>query len=332
MSNQQGSIGKEGQVLVLGLNQTIDRTISVERMVPGAVVRAHSVAVTGGGKAVNVARTATNLQHPCTLIATFPGQTGRYALGLLEAEGLHIDAVPTPGEIRSTLIAIGADGEATVVNEPGPTLDRSSWRAAFDRLATHLDSTNGKAPPIVVSGSLPPGAPVDAHRHIVALAHRHGSICAVDCAGEALTIALEAGADIVSPNLAEAAALLSNVEGDVELVEADGAEVADRAVAAAHALTDRGARSAVVSAGRHGAAYVSSGDEAWIAAPSVEVDNPIGAGDSLLGGLVVSLAQGRRPVEAVRRGVAYAAASVACPVGGYADLDVYERLVGEVES
>ena len=80
-----------------------------------------------------------------------------------------------------------------------------------------------------------------------------------------------------------------------------------------------GAVAALVSAGRHGVACRSASVDVFVPAPTVDVANPIGAGDALLGATLVALERGRSMEDAVADGVAYAAASVAHPVAGYAD-------------
>ena len=81
-----------------------------------------------------------------------------------------------------------------------------------------------------------------------------------------------------------------------------------------------------MSAGRHGAAFHASAAAGFVDAPSIDVVNPIGAGDALLGATLVAIERGRPLTDAVHAGVAYAAASVAHPIAGYADLALVARL------
>ena len=98
-------------------------------------------------------------------------------------------------------------------------------------------------------------------------------------------------------------------------------DVRERAVAAAAALVARGALGAVVTADAAGAALASSdGEQAWLPAPRIaEVRNPIGAGDVLASALAGALERGEPLLEAARRGVAAAAASVEWPTAGELD-------------
>lgn len=299
-------------------------------LAPGEVLRAVDVAVTPGGKAVNVCRAATTLGAAARLVGPFPGELGRYATDLLAAERLDVAAVQVAGEIRGTTVILEESGRATVINEPGPPIDADDWRRVLDAVGAELQP----GAVVAISGSSPPGAPADAHRVLVELVHASGGFVAVDIAGEALLAAAGAGVDLLSPNLAEAEGAIAATRGDGHRggeavdVEGDDADtaVAERAGEAATALVAAGAKSAMVSAGRHGVAYRTADDAGFVAAPSVDVVNPIGAGDSLLGATLVAI-EHRRPLhDAVALGVAYAAASVAHPIAGYADPQLVARL------
>jgi len=315
-------------VLVIGLNQTIDRTVQLNSLAPGEVLRATGVAVTPGGKAVNVCRAASTLGVPARLVGPFPGELGRFATDMLAAEHLDVAAVRVDGEIRGTTVVLERSGRATVINEPGPPLDAGGWRRVLEAVSAELQSGTV----VAISGSSPPGAPADAHRQLIELVHASGGYVAVDVAGDSLLAAARASADLLSPNLAEAETALAGatVGNGYRPVETGGDDsrtaVAARAESAAAALVDAGARAAIVSAGRHGAAYHERDGARFVDAPTVDFVNPIGAGDALLGATLAAIEQGRPLPEAVHAGVAFAAASVAHPVAGYADPALVARL------
>jgi 1-phosphofructokinase family hexose kinase len=317
-------------MLVVGLNQTIDRTIRLPALIPGQVLRAAQVAVTAGGKAVNVCRAAFTLGHAAPLVGPFPGRLGRVATDLLRAEGLDVTAVAVDGEIRGTTVVIEASGRTTVINEPGPPLLERAWH---DVVAAISDSIVAGSF-VAISGSVPPGVADGAHRTLIEFAHERGAVAAIDVTGARLIEAAAAGADLLSPNLAEAEQALATGEGapahgrgeEVDLDDLAATDVAARARAAAAALVSAGARAAMVSAGRHGVACRSDSADEFVPAPAVDVVNPIGAGDALLGATLVAIERGRPLATAVRDGVAYAAASVAHPVAGYAEPSLVTEL------
>jgi 1-phosphofructokinase family hexose kinase len=299
-------------VLIAGPNLTIDRTSTIPELRPGEVLRVADVTVTPGGKGLNVARAALALGVPATLVAFLPGHTGRAAGALIAEEGVQLEGVPVGGEIRSTAVIL-EPGRATVLNEPGPPLGDGDWAALEAAVSAALPGHRV----LVCSGSVPPGSPDDGYARLVAAAQEAGRAAVVDAAGPVLGAALAGGADVVTPNLAEAEGLLHG-RAD-ESVEASP-DARGHAEAAAAALVAAGARAAVVTAAAAGAAVAADGSTTWIPAPTVaEIRNPIGAGDVLTAALAAALEAGSDVLTAARRGVAAAAASVEAPRAG--DLD-----------
>ncbi len=320
-------------MLVVSPNLCFDRTLWVEAFEAGTVSRPHRVEVTAGGKGVNVARTVNDLGATCTLLALVADRGGEELLRLLAEEGIDVEAVAVDGSVRSATIVIEDSQRATVLNEPGPVVGTADLQSLLAALADALDGAGGGPGHdlVVCSGSLPPGLPDDAYAQITRLAHEHGATCVVDGARSALAEVLPAGPDLVCPNLDEAEGLTSGavLESSHQMHELD--DVRERALAAAHRLRARGAARAVVTASSHGAAYADESGDRWIPAPSVRVANPIGAGDSFVGGLAAARVEGTSWPDAVHRGVVVASAAVEHDRAGRVDPRRVAQLVDQTE-
>jgi 1-phosphofructokinase family hexose kinase len=312
-------------LLIAGPNLTIDRTSTIPELRPGEVLRLADVVITPGGKGLNVARAARALGVPAALVAFLPGHTGRAAAALIAEEGVTLQGVPTQGELRSTAVILEPNGRATVLNEPGPTLDEERWVA----LEGVIDDALAAHEALVCSGSLPPGAPVDGYARLAARARDAGKCVVVDANGPVLAAALLAHPHVVTPNLAEAEGLLHG-RAD-EAVEASP-DAPARALAAARALAHRGASAAIVTAAAAGAAVAWDGESVWLPAPRAHARNPIGAGDVLTSGLAAALERGASVLEAAREGVAAAAASVEAPKAGELDRRRMAELLARMPS
>lgn len=314
-------------MLVVNPNLCFDRTLWVDAFEAGTVSRPSRVAVTAGGKGVNVSRTLRDLAVPSRLVGLLPDVDGAELERLLAEEGVTLLPVPVAGSVRVATIIVEASGRATVLNEPGPVVGPTEQRALLDTLDAALDGT--VRPLVACSGSLPPGLPTDTYGRVAELVHAHGGTVVVDAARDALAAALPFGPDVVTPNLAEAQGVL---EGrSVELSHQDADVEAERAAAlrAAHGLRERGAVRAVVTVGSHGVAWVDAdGGEHWTDAHDVRQVNPIGAGDSFVGGLLSGLADEAGWAHAVRHAAAVAGAAVENPVAGYVDADRVAELLG----
>ncbi|MDX6621219.1 MAG: 1-phosphofructokinase [Gaiellales bacterium] len=300
-------------MLVLGVNLGVDRTLRLERLLPGYVQRPRSAMATAGGKAVNICRASRAHGVRPRLVANLPGRMGELVGDMLAAEGHDVRAVATAGEARSQIIVIEDDARITILNEPGAVLSDSDLARL---LAALLEELPGQRV-VVASGSLPPGAPDDAYGRVVELARAAGALSVVDAARAALSACLPFEPDVVTPNLAEAtAALLGSAD---EAVEAGGDTPRAAALEAARGLRAAGARAALVTAGRHGVAGAAGDGCFWIAAPAVAQVNPVGAGDSFVAGLAAALERGEPLREATVAAVATGSASVAHELAGGVD-------------
>lgn len=300
-------------MLIAGPNLTIDRTVGVSALRPGEVQRADDVTVTPGGKGLNVARVATTLGGHARLVGLTAGHTGAAVAAMIADEGIALSPVACAGEARCAVILLEPGGRTTVLNEPGPALGDGDW----ERYEAAVDAALAAgAPALVATGSCPPATPDDAYARLTALARRRGVPAVVDAARNQLAAALPAGPDLVSPNLGEAEAVLDGTSGEPV---AAGSGARDRALRAASELHGLGAVTAIVTAAEAGVAVVGPWGRCWMPALAVEVANAVGAGDAFLAALVGRWLADGDLAEALRAGVATAAASVESAVGGFVD-------------
>jgi 1-phosphofructokinase family hexose kinase len=312
-------------VLIAGPNLTTDRTLELDELRPGEVMRFTRATVTPGGKGVNVARVARALDAPAVLVAFAPGRTGRAVVELLEDEGIHVRAVPTRGEVRAATVVLERSGRTTVLNEPGPPIADEEWKAYEDAVAAAMPEHRV----LVCSGSVPPGAPADAYGRLVRLARERGAAALVDAAGETLAAALGAEPDFVTPNYVEAEGVVLGRRTDEAGVPPS--EARERACEAAARLAER-ARFAIVTAGAAGVALAGEAETAWIEAPRVSARNSVGAGDSFVGGFGRAVERGDDVRAAVVAGMAAAAASAETELAGGLDPRRVEELARVVTS
>jgi 1-phosphofructokinase family hexose kinase len=321
-------------VLVITPNLCFDRTVRVERFEAGAVVRPYDAALTVGGKGVNVCRAVADLGGGAQLVGLVGVDDAARFDVLSRAEGLRLRSVPVPGSVRQATIILEDGGRASVLNERGPTVGADEADALFALIERELidgelaEVSAASSRVVVCSGSLPPGLPTDFYGRVATLAREHGALSVVDGAREALLDALPSAPDLVTPNLHEAEGALGGRYDESSHDDAPVDEVQARAFLMADGLRERGAGRALVTAGAAGAAYTAEGERHWVAAPAVQVRNPIGAGDALVGGLTHALSQGRPWLEAVTWGVAVASAAVEHPDAGRLDPDRARQLAG----
>ncbi|MDF2626205.1 MAG: 1-phosphofructokinase [Symbiobacteriaceae bacterium] len=288
-------------ILAVSLNSAMDRTVVLPgRLAPGEIQRARSVDVRMGGKGLNVAWAAARLGAKVSVTGFAGGLTGRFLREECARHGIRDGLVTTAGESRACYMFASADGSPpTVVNEPGPTVSF----AEVDALVATYTSLVCEASLVVLSGSLPPGAPADIYRRMIEIARRAGVHCILDSSGEPLREGIAANPWLIKPNADEFAALTG---GPWQSPEALRRRCRD--------LTATGVANVVVSLGGEGA-LVTAGDQCWhVQPPSVQTANPTACGDIFVAGVAVRIDRGEPLLEGIRLGTACAAANAAHPV------------------
>lgn len=276
-------------------NPSVDRTLEVGRIERGAVIRATSTRIDAGGKGVNVSRALVANGHATLAVMPLGGGDGEVLARLLVDDGIPHRRVPTGAATRSNITLSEPDGTVTKVNAPGAPL----LPAELDALVELVIASLAGATWLVLCGSLPAGAPTDLYATLTERAHAAGVRVAVDTSGPPLAEALSARPDLIKPNLAE----LSELAGRSLLT-------VDDVIAAAERTREAGAGTVVVSLGAAGALFLDGTEPMLAVPPQVAARSDVGAGDTLLAGF---LAAGGTGSEALRGGVAWAAAAVALP-------------------
>lgn len=299
-------------ILCVGLSPALDVTYRVPSLVPGATARVESVETRPGGKAVNVARVLATLGTEVHLLGTVGGPTGAELARLLADSDVPATLVPDAHETRRTVTVVADDGTATLLSELART---DAWAEVLGACARLVP----EATVLVLSGSVPAGAPADALAQLVDLATRHGVPTVVDTSGPALRSVLGARPTLLKPNADELA----------ELSDHPDPLVAATTLAAAHGV------GVVASLGEAGVAAAADG-RSWTARPGeVVAGNATGAGDALVAGLARYLA-GRDggPLhdlgDALADGIALAVAAVHADVAGEVDPDTHREHVEQV--
>lgn len=169
----------------------------------------------------------------------------------------------------------------------------------------------------MLSGSLPPGVPVDGYARLVRAAREQDRSTVLDADGPALAEALAAGPTVVKPNAAELAAAAPTPATAPDPAGFDPTGF-DPAYGAAR-LVERGAGAVVASLGPRGL-YAHTPHGIWRAAPPGPVaGNPTGAGDACVAAIAAGLTAGADWPEILREAVALSAATVLSPVAGSFD-------------
>ena len=282
-------------ITTICLNPCFDKTVNVDRLYPGQVNRIRDARVDLGGKGINVAVVAKRLGLEVQCLGIM-GENGSADLtAMMNREGLKHHFLTVPGNIRTNMKVYSLDGQGvTELNEPGTPLTVQSLAEFTDLAETEtLDSDI-----IVLTGSLPPGCPEGTYRDLMTALN--GKKCILDTEGKELELAAKgAHPFLIKPNLREMEATLG-----IELRTM-------RAIRDAALLFIRlGVQHSVVSMGAMGAMYISADKTLFAPALRVETKSTVGAGDAMIGGMLLGYEIEKDMAKAFRYGIAAGAASV----------------------
>ena len=282
-------------IYTLTLNPAIDRELTVAEVQFDAVLSAVKSQVDFGGKGFNVSRLLKSMGMPSTALGFVGGRTGERLRYGLEALDIQTDFVWISGETRTNISIVTERHDHYIkVNEKGPLVDETKQCELLDKIASIAAAGDWW----VLAGSLPPGVPDSFYAQIIETLNERNAVTVLDTTGESLRLGCEAKPFLVKPN-AEEAQKLTGLPVDT---------LPQIAIAATE-LRNLGAQNVVISLGKKGA-LLQTMDESWLVrSPKIKEKNPIGAGDSMVGGLVWALTQGITLKEALGWGVASGAAS-----------------------
>ena len=259
-------------VVTVTLNPAIDLTISIDDFRTGAVNRVAASHTQPGGKGVNAATALAAAGHH--VAAT--GFLGRENTGdfetLFAEKGIEDCFVRIAGRTRTGIkIADPVRNETTDINFPGFSPTAPDLKKLFRR----LDALDAKW--FMAGGSVPPGVDTAIYRELIGRLKARGCRVILDTSGEALRHGIEAGPDIIKPNIHELEELAGKPLRTQVSVEK-----------AARALLAKGIKIVAVSMGGKGALFVSGKGAAFHPAAKIKIKSTVGAGDAMVAGILAA--------------------------------------------
>ena len=286
-------------IVTITFSPCIDKSTSVPSLVPEKKLKCAVPKLEPGGGGINVARAIKKLDGETLAIFPSGGYTGKFFNHLLEKENIPSIIIETANETRENIIILDESANQQYrFGMPGTALSENEWKQCL-RAVEEIK----EAEFIVASGSLPPGVPLDIYAQLAVIVKKKKARFIVDTSGEALMHAAAEGVYLLKPNLGE----LSSMAGKTELQQEEVKTIAQGIIEKGHCEV------MVVSMGAAGAVLVTREMAEWITPPPVIRKSTVGAGDSMVAGIVFYLAQGKTLYEAAKYGVACGTAATMNP-------------------
>ena len=287
-------------ILTLTVNPAIDKSATVNGIKPNSKLRCSEPIFEPGGGGINVSKVLKELDTNSECIYLAGGHTGIFLTSLLTKNGIYQNCIPIKGYTRENLAVTDiVTNQQFRFGMPGPQISNEECLGVLKVLNESLNEGDF----LVASGSLSPGMPTDFYAQVSRIAKHKNAKFILDTSGEALILGAQEGAYLLKPNLGE----LSRLCG-VESIT-----FAELEVIAKEFLRTNPCEALVVSMGAQGALLITESIMEHINAPTVHQNSTVGAGDSMVAGMVHSLAQGKSFSEMARFGVACGTAATMTP-------------------
>ncbi len=300
------------KIVTLTLNPAIDKSTTVQAIAPDKKLRCSTPKFEPGGGGVNVSRAIKKLGGNSTAIYLAGGYSGKFYEDLLNQEGINSCIITTKGHTRENLIVVDESANLQYrFGMPGPQINEDEWQ----NVIKIFEETAG-VEYIVASGSLPDGVPMDFFARLAACAKKMNAKLILDTSGEPLRNAMDDGVFMIKPNLGE----LSFLHGAEELHEADAIN------AAKDIINKGGCEAMVISKGASGAWLVTKNEVLSSPAPTVKKRSTVGAGDSMVAGMVHALSHGWSWIDVLQYGIATGTATTMNPGTELCKKEDVERL------
>lgn len=285
---------KKHKIITLTVNPALDKSAHFKGLVAEQKIRCEQPRFDAGGGGINVSKAISRLGGESLAVFTAGGPTGEMIKDLLSDEGITIDPIKVSNWTRESFVAVDDNTNSQYrFGFTGAVISPAEKEDIFSKMKSITTEL------LVLSGSINEGLPTDFYKQIAQIAKEKNTKVIVDTSGESLEKILEIGVYLIKPNVGELAKLVG-----VERLEMDEVNEAAKKI-----IDQGGAEIVVVSLGPQGAVLVTKDSYDYVPAPNVVKKSTVGAGDSMVGGMVWALSQNKSMKEVIRWGVACGSAA-----------------------
>ena len=300
-------------IATVTLNTSIDKAYQLAcPLERGTVMRVETCIDNAGGKGLNASRAVATCGEKIVATGFVGGNNGRLLCELLDADGIEHDFVHVKSETRCCVNVLEPDGCSTEFLEPGRPVSEKEVAAVRSKVA----EVAARADVVTFNGSVPAGCGEGIYRELVEAVRSAGKPAILDTSGRLLVESLSARPAMIKPNTDEICAILGRKPESIDEIVSAAREVHET----------YGIEKVVVSLGGDGSVMACSEGVFRGRAPKIEVVNPVGSGDTMVGAFAVAMARGMAVTDQLAYAMACASANCLSASTGHFDLAVADEL------
>jgi len=257
-------------ILTVTPNPCVDKTIFVDHVELGTIIRGKKATAIAGGKGTNVSRVVKALGRPTKALQIVGGHTGAHIEEMIRVQD-GVETVPVWVSAPSREIVTVLDTSKhvqTAYMEPGPevTVEEAA------RVAQVFERQVAEAKVVTFNGTVPCALLNSLYYDLISVAAGRGIKTVLDSHGPAFAEGIKAKPFMVKPNIEETERFFGEeLRTDTDILTA---------VMKYHQL---GVDCVVISMGARGAIASLDGRVFRCTPPKLKEVNPVGSGDALVG-------------------------------------------------
>lgn len=285
-------------ISTLCLNPALDVSYHVAKLVPEQKSRSEAARHDPGGNGINIGRALKRLDIEAYTFCVIAGAVGQILKTLLESQLNHVVYEEVSGQTRINTTIIEAETQTQFqITDQGTPIPEPQLDKIVEDFLNVTDAGYG-----IITGSCQPNVPTSLYAELVSRIHERGGRAVVDSHGEVLKQAIAAKPFLIKPNKYELETLLHVRLRSLEAV-----------AHSARQIQRSGVEYVCVSMSAEGALMVGPDNSYFAKALDVPVNTTVGAGDSMVAGLVAGFSLENDPKQALRWGIACGAGTVMHP-------------------
>jgi 6-phosphofructokinase 2 len=284
-------------IYTITLDPVLDRIVEVEELIYDDVNIVMEDKKYPGGKGIDVSRVIKELGGQSIAMGFVGGYTGLEIVGRLVNEGVICDFTKIHNETRAHITILQRKKKLqTLLGTLCPAISQIEVDEFFRKVQKIPANSH-----IVISGSIPQGMNDNFYAQLITTLKEGDSKVILDTDEEALKRGADAGPYLIKPNIHEFGRLVETTVSEIE-------EIINYARPYENKI-----KYIVVSMGAKGAVGISKEGNFHVIPPKISVRSSIGAGDSLVAGIIFALSENSPFEDALALGVACGTASALNP-------------------
>lgn len=300
-------------ILSINLNLAIDKVLLVDEFSLHKENRVSVISSLPGGKGVNVARCLRSFNRTVTVSGFKGGYNGKFIEDGLIKEYIYPLLYEINKENRVCNIIVDKHNNVIEIYEVGPEISKEEGNGLLDLINKRIEQFNY----IIISGSIPKGLDFNFFNNLISIIKNKKIF--LDIKGEFLIKFLETSDTFF---------LKLNEDEFSNTFNIEKSEIINnlRDIKSKYKI-----KSICITLGEKGALFILDNKTYHIYSDfNVNVVNPVGAGDSFMGGFVFGITEGMSFLDSIKYGLSASISNVTLYEGGKVNFNIFYDILKNI--